>query len=557
MLVADAGLGVVASLLVLAQAVVIARVTARSFDGAAPATLWLPLTLLVCVAIGRAGAAWGFEVLGRRAANGVLSALRMDVAERRLRDHPAALDGAASDEVATAAVAGIDALETTFSRYIPQVVLAVVVPVAVLAVVAWIDPLSAAIMFVTLPLIPVFMWLVGRSTQRRTRDRWQAMALLAVHFGDVVRGLPTLRAFNRGQAQAERIAEVSERYREVTMDTLRVAFLSGAVLELAATLGIALVAVTVGVRLVDGNIGFEAALTVLLLAPELYLPLRNLAAQFHASADGRAVAERLLDLADGDAAAGAVTAREVSRGPAAVTTIGAVPPPDPRVAPIRLERVSFAYPARPGAALDAIDMEIAPGESVALTGPSGGGKSTIAAVILRLVDPTQGRLTVGTADLAGCDPAAWRRWIAWVPQRPTLFRGTVADNIRVGDPGADDNRVRAAAALAGADRFVDGLPEGFDTIVGDGGRTLSAGQRQRVALARAFLRDASLVILDEPTANLDPASAEAVGATIRGLAGRSSILLIAHRPEHARWADRVVRIEAGRVADAVGHGIPR
>ena len=245
---------------------------------------------------------------------------------------------------------------------------------------------------------------------------------------------------------------------------------------------------TVGVRLVNGGIGLEAGLTVLVLAPELYLPLRNLAAQFHASADGATVAKRMLDLID--------------ERPAARS--GAIVPPSPADATVRLERVSFAYAARPVRALDSVDLELPPGATVALVGPSGSGKSTVAALLLRFAEPSSGRLTVGGVDLADCDVSAWRRHIAWVPQRPTLLRGSLADNVRLGDPGADDARVRAAVELAGAGDFVRGLRDGLATVVGDGGRPLSAGERGRVALARAFLRDAPLVILDEPTANLDP-----------------------------------------------------
>jgi thiol reductant ABC exporter CydD subunit len=532
---ADAALGVVAALLVLAQAALLAHVAARAFDGASLESLALPLALLAAAAAGRAAAAWGFEVAGRHAATNVMAQLRLDLVERRLRDRPAALDGAASAEVATVAVAGVDALETTFARYLPQLVLATVVPLAVLVFVASIDLVSAGVMLLTLPLVPVFMWLVGRYTERRTRERWQALARLASHFSDVVRGLPTLRAFNRAEAQGERIAQVSDEYRRTTMGTLRVAFLSGTVLELAATLGIALVAVTVGVRLVEGGLGFEAGLTVLVLAPELYLPLRNLAAQYHTSADGLAVAERLLDLLE---------------EPAGDLGSGRAVPPNPRDVPVRLERVSFAYPARDGLVLDSIDLELAPGETVALVGPSGSGKTTIASLLLGLAEPTEGRITADTVDLATCDAAAWRAQIAWVPQRPTLFRGTVAENIRLGDIAAADGRVQAAAALAGADGFVRELPHGYETIVGDGGRPLSAGQLQRIALARAFLRDASLVILDEPTANLDAENAEFVGAAVERLRGGRTVLLIAHRPELARSADRVVTLAAGRVVEA-------
>ena len=325
-LAVDAALGIAAALLVLAQAVLIAHVAARSFDGAAPGALVVPLAALCAVVVARAAASWGFDVVGRLAAADVLCALRGDLVRSRLSDTPAGLDAQDDAELAVAAVAGIDALETVFARSLPQMVLAAVVPAAVLLLVAAIDPLSALLMLVTLPLVPVFMWLIGRTTERRALARWQELSLLSSHFLDVVRGLPTLRAFNRGEAQAERIDQVGERYRKATMDTLRLAFLSGAVLDLAATLGVALIAVTVGVRLVNGDIGFEPALTVLLLAPELYLPLRNLASQFHAGADGMAVAGRLLDAAT---------------APAALVP---APSPIPAAATVRFDGVSFRYP---------------------------------------------------------------------------------------------------------------------------------------------------------------------------------------------------------------------
>ncbi len=534
LLALDVALGVVVALLVLAQAVLLARVAARAFDGASLVAVAWPLTLLAVVVVARACGAWAFEVAGRRAAGDVISQLRLELVASRLRGSPAALDGAQSAEVATAAVSGVDALEATFAKYLPQAVLAVVVPVAVLVLVASIDLVAAGVMLLTLPLVPVFMWLVGRYIERRARERWQALALLSNHFLDVVRGLPTLRAFNRGQAQVGRIADVSEEYRRTTMGTLRVAFLSGAVLELAATLGIALVAVVVGVRLVDGRIAFEPALTVLVLAPELYLPLRNLAAQFHASADGAAVAERMLDLAEAAPVAG-----------------GDAPAPDPAVEPIVFERVSFAYPLREGEVLSDVELELHPGETVALVGASGAGKSTLVSLLLGFARPSSGRIRVGDVDLADVDLAEWRRRIAYVPQRPTLFRGTVADNMRLGQPTAEDDHVRRAAELAGAHDFVSALPRGYETVVGEAERQLSTGERRRIALARAFVRDAPLVLLDEPTADLDPARVALVSAAIERLRLGRTVLLVAHRPEVAAQADRIVRLERGRVATAL------
>jgi thiol reductant ABC exporter CydD subunit len=532
----DALLGTASAALVLLQAVLIARIVAQAFSGASLSDVSVDLLLLALAFTGRGVLAWGFEVAGRQAASTVLSELRLELVERRLRKQPLALDGAEAGEIAATAVQGVEGLEAYFARYLPQVALAVIVPVAVLGLAVVIDPISAGLMLLTLPLVPVFMWLIGRYTEERTRERWLALRLLSTHFLDVVRGLPTLRSFNRGRAQAEVLDGIGERYRRTTMSTLRVAFLSGSVLELAATLGVALVAVTAGVRLVDGSLGLQAALTVLVLAPELYLPMRQLAAQFHASADGLAVAERMLELLD--------------EAPAAATG-GKLIAPSPLDAPVRFERVSFAYPSRLGLVLDGLDLELYPDETVALVGPSGCGKTTVASLLLRFVAPAHGRISVGGIDLAHCRADVWREQIAWVPQRPTIFHGTIADNIRLGNPGATVRSVRDAAVLAGADRFVQALPFGYETSVGDGGRPLSAGEKRRIALARAFVRNAPLVILDEPTADLDRTSAAVVAEAIERLRTGRMVLVIAHRPELVEHADRVVLLEGGKGKAAI------
>jgi thiol reductant ABC exporter CydD subunit len=532
LLVADVALGVATTVVILIQASLLAGIVSRAFDGAPAGHVAAALVLLVAAFAARGLLGWGFEVAGRRAATATLSGLRLELVERRLRAQPAALDGVEGAEIAAAAVQGIDGLQAYFGRYLPQVVLACLVPVAVLAWVGAVDATSALVMLVTLPLVPVFMWLIGRSAAERTRERWQALRLLSKHFLDVVRGLPTLRALNRAQDEAATLEAVGERYRQATMGTLRIAFLSGSVLELAATLGVALVAVTVGVRMADGGLGLRAGLTVLILAPELYAPLRALGTQFHASADGLAVADRMQALLDAPAEA-AVTA-----GPVAPAAGDAV---------IRFEDVSFAYPARPAPVLEGLDLALHPGETVALVGTSGVGKSTVVMLLLGLARPAAGRITVDGVDLAECDADAWRRQLAWVPQRPTMFRGSVADNIRLGDAGASDDRIRDAARRAGADVFVEALPDGYDTVIGDGGRALSAGERRRIALARAFLRDAPLVVLDEPTADLDPASAELVADAVERLSAGRTVLVIAHRPELVQRADRVVELQDGGV----------
>jgi thiol reductant ABC exporter CydD subunit len=528
LLALDVVLGIVTALGVIAQASLLALIVARAFAGGS--ARGRDLILLVAAFAIRGACAWGMEVAGRRGAWSVLSELRGALVEKRLRDDPLAVDGDAGAEITAVAVQGVDALEAYFARYLPQAVLASVVPLLVIAWVAVLDLEAALIMLLTLPLVPLFMWLIGRYTEQRTRERWDALRHLATHFADVVHGLPTLRAFGRAADESDALDNVSERYRRTTMETLRVSFLSGSVLELAATLGVALVAVATGLALVNGSLGLQAGLTVLVLAPELYLPYRRLGAEYHASADGLAVAERMFALLD---------------APGAATGGGPLLAPSPSTAPVRFEGVSFSYPARLGLVLDGLDLEIAPGETVALVGESGSGKSTVAALLLGLLAPTGGRICVGGVDLASCRPQAWRRMIAWAPQRPTLFRGAVAANIRLGDPDAPDERVRDAAALAGASDFITSLPNGYDTLIGDGGRVLSAGERRRIALARVFLRDAPFVILDEPTADLDPWSVAAVSAAVQRLEPGRTVLLIAHRPELVKHADRVVRLGQG------------
>jgi len=526
----DTLLGIGTALAVLVQGSLLALIVARAFDGAPLDRLQLYFGLLVSAFLLRAAFAWGMELAGRRAAWSVLSELRLALVEQRLRAQPTATDGTEAAEIAAVSVQGIEALEGYFARYLPQVVLASIVPFVVLAWVAVVDLESALIMLLTLPLVPVFMVLIGRYTKRRTQARWESLRHLSTHFLDVVRGLPTLRAFGRAHDQAVTVGEVSERYRLTTMETLRVSFLSGSVLELAATIGVALVAVTAGVRLVGGALSLDAGLTVLVLAPELYLPFRRLGAEYHASADGLAVAHRMFELLDAPASA----------GPG-----GADLPATPARVAVLFEQVSFSYPTRAGLVLDRLDLELSPGETVALVGESGAGKSTVAQLLLGLLEPIAGRVSVGGVDLSSCQQESWRRAVAWVPQHPSMFRGTVAENIRLGDPTASDGQVSDAAALAGADEFIRALPNGYQTLIGEGERRLSPGERRRIGLARAFLKDAPLVILDEPTADLDPGSVAAVSRAMRRLQQGRTMLLIAHRPELVDHADRVVALVDG------------
>ncbi|MFC5214035.1 thiol reductant ABC exporter subunit CydD [Streptomyces coerulescens] len=542
-LIAVVGLGVVGAVLVIAQAMLIAETVVGAFQhGMSAAELRTPLLLLVAVAIGRAVVAWLTELAAHRASAAVKSELRGRLLERAAELGPGWLSGQRTGSLVALATRGVDALDDYFSRYLPQLGLAVVVPIAVLARIVTEDWVSAAIIVGTLPLIPIFMMLIGWATQSRMDRQWQLLSRLSGHFLDVVAGLPTLKVFGRAKAQADSIRRITGEYRRATMRTLRIAFISSFALELLSTLSVALVAVTIGMRLVHGEMHLYDGLVILVLAPEAYLPLRQVGAQYHAAAEGLSAAEEIFEVLE--------TPVQAS-GTAAVPTGG-----------VSFEQVSVRYPGRTADAVSNVSFAVEPGETVALVGPSGAGKSTLLNVLLGFVRPTHGRVLVGGADLTGLELAEWRSRIAWVPQRPHLYAGTIAENVRLARPDADDAAVRRALADAGALEFVDALPGGVDTVLGEDGTGLSAGQRQRLALARAFLADRPVLLLDEPTAALDGATeAEVVGAVRRLAVGRT-VLLVVHRPALLGVADRVVRLAEpaapGR-ADALSNadGLPK
>jgi thiol reductant ABC exporter CydD subunit len=527
-------LGVASGALLIAQAALFARVIAGAVEGDPLSSLRGQLLALALVIVARAVVAGGFELSGRRAAGRVMRELRARLGDHVLRVRPTALRGRASGELVTAAVQGVDALETYFARYLPQTVLAVCVPVLL---VVWILPRDLAagiVLLVTVPLVPVFMVLIGLAARARSERRWHSLTRLGSHFVDVVRGLETLRAHDRDRAQAATLAVAGDAYRRETMGTLRVAFLSALVLELVSMLGTALVAATVGVQLAEGHLALETGLAVLILAPELYQPIRQLGAQFHAATDGLAAAGQIVAVLD--------------EPPAVRAPAEPVAAPDPASAAVELESVSVSYPGRRDRVLDRVSLRLEPGARVALVGPSGAGKSTLAALVLRLLEPDEGAVRCGGVDLFDVDPAEWRRLVAWMPQRPTIFAGTVADNVRLGAPDAAADEVGEAVAAAGLESVVASLPAGLDTWIGEGGRPLSAGEAQRVALARVLLRDAPLLVLDEPTAHLDAESARSVAAAIERVSAGRTTLLVVHRRELAAGADELVELAHGRLA---------
>ena len=569
-LFASVALGVLSALLIVSQAWLLADVVAGAFrNGQGLAQLETPLVALLCVVIARAAVAWGAELAASRASARAKSQLRAALLGRVVE---LGLDGSRAERtggLAILATRGIDALDGWFSLYLPQLFLAAIVPLVVLAVVLFEDWISAAIIAATIPLIPLFMALVGATTRERMDRQLRTLQRLGGHFLDVVAGLPTLKVFGRAKAQAGAIREVTERYRLTALATLRVTFLSALILELVATISVALVAVAIGLRLMAGQMDLRMALFVLVLAPEAYLPLRQLGANYHVSAEGMAAAEQVFAVLERPVAVGGADG-DIER-PVAVggadgdvrhpATPGADLPesrpahggartdvPDPAVADIVVEELRVAYPDRSGPALDGVSLTVRAGEVLALAGPSGCGKSTLLGVLLGLVAPARGSVRVGGVDLAELDPAAWRAQLAWVPQRPHLFAASIAANVRLGRPGASATEVGAAVSAAGLDGVIANLPDGLETVLGERGAGLSAGERQRVALARAFLRDAPLLLLDEPTANLDGQTEREVLEAVRRLSRGRTVVLVAHRPALLAMADRVLSLGSVGVA---------
>ncbi len=524
-------LGLAGAGLVVAQAMLIAEIVVGAFQHHyGTSRLTSAITLLIAVSIGRSAVSWLTELAAHRTSASVKSELR-----RRLLAHAARLGPTPSEpgrggpqrigELTTLALRGVDALDDYFARYLPQLGLAVVVPAAVLARIATADWESALVIAVTLPLIPVFMALIGWYTDARMKRQWRLLSQLSGHFLDVVRGLPTLKVFGRAKAQAASIRRITDDYRRATLATLRIAFLSSFALELLSTISVALVAVGIGFRLVDGGLDLYTGLVVLVLAPEAYLPLRQVGAQYHAAAEGLAAADEVFALLETPA-----------------PTEGTLPAPDARTATVTVDRLTVTHQGRDEPSLPETSFTVRPGETVAITGPSGAGKTTLLGALLGFVRPTSGRIRVNTTDLTSLRPDNWRNQIAWVPQRPYLFAGSIADNVRLARPEASDAEVTEALRNANALDFTESLPRGTDTRLGEDGAGLSAGQRQRLALARAFLADRPVLLLDEPTANLDGETEAAVVDAVRRLAEGRTVILVVHRPALLAVADRVVRV---------------
>jgi len=496
------------------------------------------LLLLLGASLLRSGLVWGREVAAQRGTVRVKSELRDRLFAHVLRLGPSYTVGERTGELSTTMTEGIEKLDAYVGRYLPQVFLSVLVPLMIAGYVLPLDLASAVLLLVTAPVIPVLMILVGSYAEEHTRRQWRALARMGASFLDAMQGLTTLKVFGRSAEEGKRVAAASEEFRKRTMKVLRYAFLSGFVLEFMTAAAIGLIAVTLGVRVISGNMPFEVAFLVLLLTPEFYKPLRELGAHRHAGMEGSAAADRIF---------------EILSTPARVRQGSGTPNLTSDRISIELSGVGYTYPGSEEAALRDISLVLPAGTRTALVGRSGSGKSTLVNLLMRFVDPETGTTRANGVEVTDLPARVWRENLALVPQRPHLFHGSVYDNIRLARPGASQEEIERVAELAGAAGFIRQLPDGYATAIGERGTRLSGGEAQRIAIARAFLKDAPVLLMDEPTSGLDPESERLIRAALERLAAGRTVLVVAHRLNTVYGADRIAVLDRGRLAETGTH----
>ena len=533
--------GFLAGLLTIAQAYLLSNtVNGVHLEGQTLAQVshWLQWILLIIA--GRAFLTWVNEVSANLVAVRIKTDLRERLFHHILNLGPAYTRRQRTGELTTAAVEGIEALDAYYSQYLPQLVVTALIPISILIVFFPLDLLSGIVMLVTAPLIPFFMIMIGKGAEVVTKQQYQTLSRLSAHFLDSLQGLTTLKLFNQSKAHTKNIENVSNQFRDATLGVLRITFLSALALELLATLSTAIIAVEIGFRLLYARMEFLEAFFILVLAPEFYLPLRNLGARFHAGMSGTTAAKRIYEILDTPITRSDDFSRQ-ERTSEAVTTVES----------INIEDVSFTYPGETTPALENINLQIDAGQHIALVGPSGAGKSTLVNLLLEFIQPTSGQIT--TDNQLRITNYELRNSISWVPQRPYLFHDTLAANIRLGDPDATYEEMIDSAKAAHLHEFIETLPEKYETVIGEGGARLSGGQAQRLALARAFLKNSPILILDEPTSSLDPETESLLEQSTHRLMQGRTVITIAHRLNTIFRADRIVVLKKGCIVEEGTH----
>ncbi|MGF1471236.1 MAG: thiol reductant ABC exporter subunit CydD [Rubrobacteraceae bacterium] len=532
-------LGILTAVVTVVQMVLLARIVDQVFlKDADLAGVQNLLILLLVAAAGRAMLMWVREIVSQRGAVRVKSELRERIFAHVLSLGPTYAGGERAGELTTTATEGVERLEPYFARYLPQMALSAFVPLLVAGYILPRDLSSAILLLITAPVIPVMMILVGGYAEEHMKRQWDSLSRMGAHFLDSLQGLPTLKVLGRSSAEQDHVAAVGEEFRRRTMRVLKFAFLSGLVLEFMTAVAIALIAVTLGVRLVSGSMAFEEAFVVLLLAPEFYRPLRELGVHRHAGMEGKAAAERMVEILD--------TPPPVSPASGNLSRIAGG-------LSVELSDVGYTYPGSEDPALRGLTLELPAGTRTALVGRSGSGKSTLVNLLLRFLEPDEGAVMANGVPVSGMPVGAWREHLALVPQRPHLFYGSVLENVWMARPRASRKETERAAELAGCGRFIRRLPDGYETQIGERGLRLSGGEAQRLAIARAFLKDAPLILMDEPTSSLDPESEELIRDALEQLSENRTVLIVAHRLNTVYTADRIAVLEDGRLAEIGNH----
>lgn len=469
---------------------------------------------------------------------GIQESLRLRLNKKLLGLNPLDLSKQQTGDFVALAANGVDELDGFFRHFVPQVLAAVILPLVLLGAALAADPLTALIFFITAPLLPFLLYLVGRLAAKASADQWRVLSSLSRSFFELLQGLTTLKIFNRSRQQLELVDELSNNFRTATLNVLRIAFLSAFVLELLATLSIALVAVSIGLRLLNGSMEFTAAFFALLLAPEFYRPLRQCGSAFHQAMTALTAANKIYDFLD------VPPASTPSKKPSIKKTVSPFA--------IRFENVSFTYNKKSLPALKNLSFSLKSGTTNALVGRSGAGKSTIFQLLLRFAEPTQGKIFINDIELTKIHPDFWRTRIAYVPQEPYIFRATVAQNIALANPAATQAQIEAAAKAANLHDSILEMKDGYDTKLA-GRSSLSGGQGQRLAIARAFLRDCPVLLLDEPTAQLDGKNEQAILSALEKLSYGKTVLIASHKMSLIRSLSSIFVIEDGQLIEDGSH----
>ncbi len=535
--------GFLAGGLIVLQSFQMSRIIAQVFLQQQTLAQVMPLLRFVLIIVlARALFTFLNEYIAGKLAVVIKSRLRHLLFEKLKRLGAAYLKNEQTGELVTTALQGVDALDAYFSQYLPQLLIAVMLPLTILITVFPIDPLSGVVLLLTAPLIPLFMMLIGWASEALTKRQWLAMTRLGSYFLDTLQGIATLKMLGRSKTRAGEIRAVSDQYRSATLKVLRVTFLSALVLEMVATISTAVVAVEIGLRLLYSRIEFQQAFFILLVAPEFYIPMRNLSARYHSAMTGITAARRIYEVLDEPEAEGHF----------------ATGSPDlamqfKRKFVVSLNHLEYSHPGQADNSLRGLNFDFKSGKRYALVGMSGSGKSTLAQILLRFIEPDSGTLTINGMDVNRWEKTDWLKFIAWVPQHPMIFSRSLLENITLGNPSYAIDEVEKAIRYAELEDLLASLPQGLHTVLSDGGSRISGGEGQRLALARAFLKNPQFLILDEPTAHLDLALEQKIARSTDLLMAGRTTLTIAHRLSTIQAAEEILVLDKGRLIDSGSH----